>query len=233
MDASNLLKPALAGGTLRCIGSTTYKEYRNYFEKDRALVRRFQKIDVNEPSIEDTIKILQGLKPYYEKHHKVRYTAEAISAAVELSPRYINDRKLPDKAIDVIDEVGAAQMLLPENKRRKTITAKDVEAVRREDRPHPAEERVARRQGGAAEPRARPEDDGVRPGQGDRGAGRRRSSWPAPACASRRSRSAPTCSPARPASARPRSRASSPARWASSSPASTCRNTWSGTPSRA
>src|SRR5579864_635608 len=129
MDASNLLKPALAGGAIRCIGSTTYKEYRNYFEKDRALVRRFQKIDVNEPTVEDSVKILRGLKPYYERHHKVRYTADAIRAAVELSFRYINDRKLPDKAIDVIDEVGAAQMLLPESRRRKTITAKEVEAV--------------------------------------------------------------------------------------------------------
>ncbi|WP_114373666.1 ATP-dependent Clp protease ATP-binding subunit ClpA [Elioraea thermophila] len=129
MDASNLLKPALASGTLRCIGSTTYKEYRNYFEKDRALVRRFQKIDVAEPSIDDTIKILKGLKANYEKHHKVRYTDEAIKAAVELSARYIHDRKLPDKAIDVIDEVGAARMLLPENKRRKTVTVKDVEDI--------------------------------------------------------------------------------------------------------
>jgi len=128
MDASNLLKPALAGGVIRCIGSTTYKEYRNYFEKDRALVRRFQKIDVNEPTVEDSIKILKGLKPYYERHHKVRYTTDAIRAAVELSHRYIGDRKLPDKAIDVIDESGAAQMLLPESKRRKTITAKEVEA---------------------------------------------------------------------------------------------------------
>ncbi|MBL8630774.1 MAG: AAA family ATPase, partial [Rhodospirillaceae bacterium] len=101
MDASNLLKPALASGSLRCMGSTTYKEYRNYFEKDRALVRRFQKIDVNEPSIEDAIKILKGLKPYYEEHHKVRYTSDAIKTAVELAARYINDRKLPDKAIDV------------------------------------------------------------------------------------------------------------------------------------
>src|SRR5499425_1001994 len=129
MDASNLLKPALQSGTIRCIGSTTYKEYRSYFEKDRALVRRFQKIDVNEPSIEDSVKILRGLKPYYEQHHKVRYTAEAIRASVELAARYINDRKLPDKAIDVIDEVGAAQMLLPESKRKKTITVKDVEAT--------------------------------------------------------------------------------------------------------
>jgi ATP-dependent Clp protease ATP-binding subunit ClpA len=129
MDASNLLKPALQSGQLRCIGSTTYKEYRQYFEKDRALVRRFQKIDVNEPSVEDAVKILRGLKPYYEKHHSVRYTQEAIRAAVELASRYINDRKLPDKAIDVIDEVGAAQMLLPESRRKKTITVKDVEAT--------------------------------------------------------------------------------------------------------
>lgn len=129
MDASNLLKPMLSGGNLRCIGSTTYKEYRNHFEKDRALVRRFQKIDVYEPSIDDTIKILKGLKPYYEKHHKVKYTNDAIKTAVELSDRYINDRKLPDKAIDIIDEVGAAQMLLPSSKRKKTITVKDIEGV--------------------------------------------------------------------------------------------------------
>ncbi|MFL5283419.1 MAG: ATP-dependent Clp protease ATP-binding subunit ClpA [Rhodopila sp.] len=129
MDASNLLKPALASGTLRCIGSTTYKEFRNYFEKDRALVRRFQKIDVNEPTLEDSVKILRGLKLNYEKHHKVRYTEEAIRAAVELSAKYIHDRKLPDKAIDVIDEVGASRMLLPENKRRKTVTLKDVEEI--------------------------------------------------------------------------------------------------------
>ncbi|KXV28919.1 AAA family ATPase, partial [Gluconobacter japonicus] len=127
MDASNLLKPALAAGTLRCIGSTTYKEFRQHFEKDRALVRRFQKIDVPEPSIEDAIKILRGLKGSYEKHHKVRYTDEALRGAVELAARYVHDRKLPDKAIDVIDEVGAARMLVPENKRRKTVTLKDVE----------------------------------------------------------------------------------------------------------
>ncbi len=129
MDASNLLKPALAAGTLRCIGSTTYKEFRTYFEKDRALVRRFQKIDVNEPSVEDAIKILRGLKTNYEKHHKVRYTDEAIRAAVELSAKYIHDRKLPDKAIDVIDEVGASRMLQPEGKRRKTVTLRDVEEI--------------------------------------------------------------------------------------------------------
>ncbi|MGE5547207.1 MAG: ATP-dependent Clp protease ATP-binding subunit ClpA [Solirubrobacterales bacterium] len=129
MDASNLLKPALASGSLRCIGSTTYKEFRNHFEKDRALVRRFQKIDVNEPSVEDSVKILTGLKPYYESHHKVRYNPDAIRAAVELAAKYITDRKLPDKAIDVIDEVGAARMLLPESKRRKTVTVRDVEEI--------------------------------------------------------------------------------------------------------
>ena len=129
MDASNLLKPALQAGTLRCIGSTTYKEYRQYFEKDRALVRRFQKIDVAEPTVPDTIKILKGLKPYFEEYHKVRYTAEAIKAAVELAAKYINDRKLPDKAIDVIDEVGASQMLVSESRRKKVIGVKDVEEV--------------------------------------------------------------------------------------------------------
>lgn len=129
MDASNLLKPALSGGTLRCMGSTTYKEFRQHFEKDRALVRRFQKIDVAEPNLADAIEIIKGLKPYFEEFHKVKYTTEAIKAAVELSARYINDRKLPDKAIDVIDETGASQMLLPENKRRKTITIKEIEAT--------------------------------------------------------------------------------------------------------
>ncbi|MEK7343278.1 MAG: AAA family ATPase, partial [Pseudomonadota bacterium] len=129
MDASNLLKPALSGGTIRCIGSTTYKEFRNHFEKDRALLRRFQKIDVNEPTIEDTIKILAGLRSAFEEHHHVKYTPDAIKAAVELSARYINDRKLPDKAIDVIDEVGAMQMLVIPSKRKKTITPKEIEAV--------------------------------------------------------------------------------------------------------
>ncbi|MEC9454919.1 MAG: ATP-dependent Clp protease ATP-binding subunit ClpA, partial [Pseudomonadota bacterium] len=131
MDASNLLKPALQSGTLSCIGSTTYKEYRNFFEKDRALVRRFQKIDIMEPSIEDTVKILRGLKVYYEDFHAVRYTNEALRGAVELSSRYMSDRKLPDKAIDVIDEVGAAQRLKPESKRRKrkTIGLRDIETI--------------------------------------------------------------------------------------------------------
>lgn len=129
MDASNLLKPALQGGKLRTMGSTTYKEFRQHFEKDRALSRRFQKIDVNEPSVEDTVKILKGLKPYFEDHHNVKYTADAIKTAVELSARYINDRKLPDKAIDVIDEAGAAQHLVAASKRRKSIGTKEIEDV--------------------------------------------------------------------------------------------------------
>ncbi|MGE0052884.1 MAG: ATP-dependent Clp protease ATP-binding subunit ClpA [Hyphomicrobium sp.] len=129
MDASNLLKPALQSGTLKCIGSTTYKEYRQHFEKDRALVRRFQKIDVKEPTIEDTIDILKGLKSVFEDYHRIKYTNEAIKAAVELSAKYIHDRKLPDKAIDVIDETGASQMLVPEGRRKKKITVKEIEAT--------------------------------------------------------------------------------------------------------
>ena len=129
MDASNLLKPSLGNGTLRCIGSTTYKEFKNYFEKDRALVRRFQKIDVKEPSKDEAIKILEGLKTYYEEHHNIKYSSDAIISAVELSNKYIGDRKLPDKAIDVIDEAGASQYLLPEDKRKKIIISKDIEEV--------------------------------------------------------------------------------------------------------
>lgn len=129
LDASNLLKPALASGAIRCIGSTTYKEYRQFFEKDRALVRRFQKIDVNEPSVPDAIEIVKGLRPYFEEFHKIKYTDEALKAAVELSARYITDRKLPDKAIDVIDETGASQMLLPEDQRKKLIDVEDIETT--------------------------------------------------------------------------------------------------------
>src|ERR1700760_574171 len=129
MEASKPPKPALASGTLRCMGSTTYKEFRQHFEKDRALVRRFHKIAVNEPTIADSLKILKGLKSYYEDFHKLRYTNDALKAAVDLSARYITDRKLPDKAIDIIDEAGASQMLLPESKRKKTIGLKEVEAV--------------------------------------------------------------------------------------------------------
>ena len=129
MDASNLLKPALASGDIRCIGSTTYKEFRQFFEKDRALVRRFQKIDVAEPSVPDAVEIMRGLKSYFEKFHKVKYTNDALKAAVELSARYINDRKLPDKAIDVVDEAGAAQMLLPAEKRKKVLGTSDIETT--------------------------------------------------------------------------------------------------------
>ena len=129
MDASNLLKPALQAGTIRCMGSTTYKEFRNYIEKDRALLRRFQKIDVSEPTPEDAVKILKGLKPYYEKFHDVQYTEAALKAAVDLSVRYIHERKLPDKAIDLIDEVGAAQRLLPPSRRRKQISVKEIEGI--------------------------------------------------------------------------------------------------------
>jgi ATP-dependent Clp protease ATP-binding subunit ClpA len=129
MDASNLLKPALQSGGLRCMGSTTYKEYRLHFEKDRALARRFQKIDVVEPTVPDSIKILQGLKSYFEEFHDVRFTNEALKSAVELSARYMGDRKLPDKAIDVIDEAGAQMRLMPVSKRKKTIGVKEVEGV--------------------------------------------------------------------------------------------------------
>lgn len=129
MDASNMLKPALANGSIRCVGSTTYKEYRGYFEKDRALLRRFQKIDVNEPSNADAIKILMGLKPCFEEHHNVRYTNDAVKTSVELAARYINERKLPDKAIDVIDEAGAAEQLKPASRRKKVLGVKDIEAV--------------------------------------------------------------------------------------------------------
>ncbi|WP_137166794.1 ATP-dependent Clp protease ATP-binding subunit ClpA [Salinimonas lutimaris] len=129
MDASNLLKPKLSSGELRCIGSTTYQEYQGIFEKDRALARRFQKVDVIEPSVGDTTKILMGLKDRYESHHSVRYTQKALAAAAELSAKYINERQLPDKAIDVMDEAGASQRLLPQSKRKKTINVSDIEQI--------------------------------------------------------------------------------------------------------
>ena len=169
MDASNLLKPALAQGTLRCIGSTTYKEYRQYFEKDRALVRRFQKIDVNEPSVPDTIEIMKGLKPYFEEFHKIRYTNEAVKASVELSARYIHDRKLPDKAIDVIDETGASQMLLPESRRKKTIGIKEIETTIATMARIPPKDRVEGRCRGASASRRYAEARRLRPGQRDLG----------------------------------------------------------------
>ncbi len=129
MDASNLIKPVLASGALKCIGSTTYQEYRGVFEKDRALARRFQKIDVAEPTVEETVLILEGLKSRFEEHHHVKYSRQALRAAAELAARYINDRFLPDKAIDVIDEVGANQHLLPANKRKKVINVKEIEDI--------------------------------------------------------------------------------------------------------
>ncbi|MGH8640045.1 MAG: AAA family ATPase, partial [Burkholderiales bacterium] len=129
MDASNLIKPVLANGEIRCIGSTTYTEYRGVFEKDHALARRFQKIDVPEPSLQETVEILRGLKTRFEEHHGVTYEPEALQAAAELAAKHINDRRLPDKAIDVIDETGASQMLLPERQRRKIIGVKEVEST--------------------------------------------------------------------------------------------------------
>ena len=170
MDASNLLKPALASGTVRCVGSTTYKEYRQYFEKDRALVRRFQKIDVNEPTIPDAIEILKGLKPYFEDYHKLKYTNEAIKAAVELSSRYIHDRKLPDKAIDVIDESGAAQMLLPENQPQADHRHQGDRDHDRHHGAHSAEIGVEGRCRGASASGRNAQARGLRPEQGDRGA---------------------------------------------------------------
>ena len=232
MDASNILKPSLQSGTLRCIGSTTYKEYRNYFEKDRALVRRFQKIDIHEPSLEDAVKILRGLKPYFEEYHRVRYTAESLRTAVELSARYINDRKLPDKAIDVIDEVGASRMLLPEHKRRKTVTVRDIEEI---------VAKIAR-----IPPKSVSVDDRTVLqnlernlktmvfGQ-DKAIGALASAIKLARAGLREpeSPSGATSSPAPPASARPRWRVSWRAPWASTWCASTCRSTWSGTASRA
>jgi len=129
LDASNLLKPALADGTLKCIGSTTYEEYRKVFEKDHALARRFQKIDIEEPSVEDTIKILHGLKKYYQSHHKVKFSSAALASAAELTHRHMGDRRLPDKAIDVMDEVGALQQIMPKSKRKINIGVSDIENI--------------------------------------------------------------------------------------------------------
>jgi ATP-dependent Clp protease ATP-binding subunit ClpA len=229
MDASNLLKPALASGSLRCVGSTTYKEYRQYFEKDRALVRRFQKIDVNEPSASDAIEILKGLKPYFEDYHRLRYTNDAIKAAVDLSVRYIHDRKLPDKAIDVIDESGAAQMLLPESKRKKTIGVKEIEstiATMARVPPKTVSKDDAEVLGNL-EAALRSASFMARTRRLKRSPAR--SSSRARACANRKSRSVPISFPGRPASARPKSRGNSRPRLACRFIASTCRNIWSGT----
>ena len=191
---------------MKCIGATTFTEYRGIFEKDAALSRRFQKIDVVEPSVEQTIEILKGLKSRFEEHHSVKYALGALQAAAELSAKFINDRHLPDKAIDVIDEAGAAQRILPKNKQKKTITRSEVEEIVAKIARIPPASVSSDDRSQAEEPRPRPEERRVRPGAGDRGAGRRRSRWRAPASASPTSRSARSCSAARPASARPRSR---------------------------
>jgi ATP-dependent Clp protease ATP-binding subunit ClpA len=228
MDASNLLKPALASGTLRCIGSTTYKEYRQHFEKDRALVRRFQKIDVNEPTVADTVKILKGLKPYYEEFHKVRYSNDAIKSAVELSARYMSDRKLPDKAIDVIDESGASQMLLPESRRKAMIGVRQIE------------ETIATMARIPPKSVSKNDTAALRDLAGDLkrvvfGQDKAIDALAASiklaraGFASRKSRSAAICSRAPRASAKRKWRVSSPVCSASTCCASTCRNTWSAT----
>ena len=232
MDASNLLKPALASGTIRCIGSTTYKEYRQFFEKDRALVRRFQKIDVNEPTVPDAIEILKGLKPYFEDYHRVRYTNDAIKSAVELSARYINDRKLPgqgdrrDRRDRRLADAPAGEPAQEDHRRQ---------GDRRDDRhhgAHPAEDGVEGRRRGAAAPRRDAEARRLRPGQGDREARLGDQARPRrPARAGEADRLLPVLGPDRRRQDRGRA-GSLPRRSASSSSASTCRNTWSATPSR-
>ena len=215
LDASNLLKPALNSGQLKCIGATTYAEYRGVFEKDHALSRRFQKIDIVEPSVEETVEILKGLKSRFEAHHSVKYTASALTSAAELSAKYINDRHLPDKAIDVIDEAGAAQRIQPKGKQKKVIGRPEIEEI---------VAKIAR-----IPPRSVSSDDRSALANLERdlksvvlariGRSRRspaRSRWRARAWATRRSRSAASCSQARPGWARPRSHASSPTAWASS-----------------
>jgi ATP-dependent Clp protease ATP-binding subunit ClpA len=230
MDASNLIKPVLASGELRCIGSTTYQEYRGIFEKDRALARRFQKIDVSSPRSRRPTRSCKGLKSRFEEHHGVRYT-RALRSAAELVGRYINDRHLPDKAIDVIDEAGANQQLLPPSKRKKTIgvgTSRQV--VAKIARIPPKRSRL--RQGGPAQPGPRPEDGGVRPGRGDR----------ALAAAIKMARSglggreADRLVPVRRPDRRRQDRGHPPAgqdHGHRADPRSTCPSTWSATPSRA
>ena len=206
MDASNLLKPALASGRLRCIGSTTFNEYRQHFEKDRALSRRFQRVEVNEPSVEDTVKILEGLRKQYEEFHGVTYQADALRAAAELSAKYLHDRKLPDKAIDLVDESGAAKKLAADGDERRS----SVRGRRGRPRAHgadPAARGVDERQGAPAQPRGRAaravvfgQDEAIH------AARRRPSSCRAPGCARPRSPSGRSFSPGPRASARPRRR---------------------------
>jgi hypothetical protein len=201
---------------MKCIGATTFTEYRGIFEKDAALSRRFQKVDVVEPSVEQTIEILKGLKSRFEEHHSVKYALGALQAAAELSAKYINDRHLPDKAIDVIDEAGAAQRILPKSKRKKTITRAEVEEiVAKIARIPPASvSSDDRRQAQDAGPR--PEERGLRPGQGHRGAGRGHQDGALGPGQARQADRQPSCSAAPPASARPRSPSSWPTSWASS-----------------
>ena len=233
MDASNLIKPVLTNGELRCIGSTTYQEYRGIFEKDHALARRFQKIDVVEPTVSETIDILMGLKPRFEQHHGITYSHDAIRAAAELAARHINERHMPDKAIDVVDEAGARLRLKPVNEREPSVEVRHIEDVVARMARIPAKSVSHVGQGSAAQSRAQSEAGHLRPGQGHRFAGARPSRWRARASAISASPWAASCSPAPRASARPKSRASSPSRWASNSSASTCPNTWSGTRCRA
>ena len=217
MDASNLIKPMLASGELKCIGSTTYQEYRGIFEKDRALSRRFQKIDVVEPTVDQTFEILKGLKGRYEEFHDVKYSTKALRTAAELAGRYINDRFLPDKAIDVIDEAGASHRVKGASaKGKKSINVRDIEAIVAKIARIPEKERVVDRHGQAQDAVARPEDAGVRPGRGDRRAGLCDQDVALGARGAGTSPSATSCSPAPPASARPRSPSSWPRSWASS-----------------
>jgi ATP-dependent Clp protease ATP-binding subunit ClpA len=214
LDASNLLKPALSTGQLKCIGATTYNEYRGIFEKDHALSRRFQKIDVSEPSSAEAVEILKGLKSRFESHHGIKYSAAALTSAVELSVRFIPDRHLPDKAIDVIDEAGAAQRILPKSKQKRLIGKLDIEEI------------VAKTSTGTSKPSflAR-----TTPSMRWHG----RSKWRAPGWAIRPNRLAVFSSRDQPASAKPKSPSSSLIAWALNWYVSTCRSTWSGTPCRA
>ena len=209
MDAANILKPPLSNGELRCIGSTTFKDYRQAFERDRALQRRFQRIDVGEPTVPEAIEILKGLKPKYEEHHNVKYTDAAIEAAVELSARHISDSHLPDKAIDVIDEAGAKVRLMKPEDRPDEIRPELIELVVAKIARIPTRSVSAADKTKLANIEVELKQSDLRSGRGDRGARRRRSSCRAPASAIRTSRPAASCSPARPASARPSSRSSS------------------------
>jgi ATP-dependent Clp protease ATP-binding subunit ClpA len=214
MDASNLLKPALSSGALKCIGATTYTEFRGVFEKDHALSRRFQKVDVNEPSVGETVSILRGLKSRFEEHHGVKYSAAAISSAAELAAKYINDRHLPDKAIDVIDEAGAAQRILPKSKQKKTIGKLEIEDIVAKIARIPPQH-VSADDRSALKNLDRDLKNMVFGQDAAIDALAKRSRCHAPDWATRRSRSAASCSPARPASAKPKWLANLLTAWAS------------------